>query len=112
MMIKMAIYEPAMCCSTGVCGVGVNEDLLRISTVLATLEKNNILVERYNLSSSPQAFITSPLVNGYIRSHGLDAFPITVMNNEIIIAGRYPSNIEFTQLLSLQENLLQGEVEK
>ena len=30
-MKKMTIYEPAMCCSTGLCGVGVDTKLLRIS---------------------------------------------------------------------------------
>ena len=102
----MAIYEPAMCCSTGVCGVGVDEDLLRISTVLSTLEKNDVVVERYNLSSSPQAFITNPVVNGHIRAKGLDVFPITVVNDEIVLSGRYPSNEEFITLLDLSENII------
>lgn len=105
-MKKMAIYEPAMCCSTGVCGVGVDEDLLRISTVLSTLEKNDVVVERYNLSSSPQAFITNPVVNGHIRAKGLDVFPITVVNDEIVLSGRYPSNEEFITLLDLSENII------
>ena len=105
-MKKMAIYEPAMCCSTGVCGVGVDNDLLRISTVLSTLEKNDVKVERYNLSSSPQAFITNSLVKDVIRAKGLDVFPITVVDNEIVISGRYPSNEEFVQLLSLSQNII------
>jgi len=105
-MKKMAIYEPAMCCSTGVCGVGVDEDLLRISTVLSTLEKNDVMVERYNLSSSPQAFITNPVVNGHIRAKGLDVFPITVVDDEIVLSGRYPSNEEFITLLDLSENII------
>lgn len=105
-MRKMAIYEPAMCCSTGVCGVGVDEDLLRISTVLSTLEKNQVKVERYNLSSSPQAFITNPVVHGHIRAKGLDVFPITVVDDEIVISGRYPSNEEFRALLNLSENII------
>lgn len=38
-MKTMQIFEPAMCCSTGLCGVGVDPELLRISTVLDTLKK-------------------------------------------------------------------------
>ena len=30
-MKKMIIFQPAMCCSTGVCGPGVDPDLLRLS---------------------------------------------------------------------------------
>ena len=33
-MKTMKIYEPAMCCTTGLCGVGVDSELLRVSTVL------------------------------------------------------------------------------
>lgn len=105
-MKKMAIYEPAMCCSTGVCGVGVDNDLLRISTFLSTLDKNNVKVERYNLANTPQAFITNPVVNGHIREKGLDVFPITVVDNKIVISGRYPSNEEFIELLELSPNMI------
>jgi hypothetical protein len=37
-MKKMCIYEPALCCETGLCGVNVDPELLRISTVLNTLK--------------------------------------------------------------------------
>ena len=39
-MKRMQIFEPAMCCSTGLCGVGVDPELLRVSAVLNTLRKN------------------------------------------------------------------------
>ncbi|WP_231038331.1 arsenic metallochaperone ArsD family protein [Pectinatus frisingensis] len=53
----MQIFEPAMCCSTGLCGATVDPELLRISTVLDILKKHTISVERYNLTSTPMAFI-------------------------------------------------------
>lgn len=37
-MKKMKIFEPAMCCPTGICGVGVDPELLRISAALDTLK--------------------------------------------------------------------------
>ncbi|MHB8130427.1 MAG: arsenic metallochaperone ArsD family protein, partial [Mobilitalea sp.] len=61
-MKKMQIFEPAMCCSTGLCGVGVDPELLRISTVLNSMEKNGVTVERFNLSSAPQEFIMNKVV--------------------------------------------------
>ena len=65
-MKKMQIFEPAMCCSTGLCGVGVDQELLRISTVLNTLKNNGVQVDRFNLSSAPQEFVTNKTVNNYI----------------------------------------------
>ena len=53
-MKKMIIFEPAMCCSTGVCGPAVDKELLRVSTVLNNLKNKGILVERYNLTSNPK----------------------------------------------------------
>jgi hypothetical protein len=96
-MKSMQIYEPAMCCSTGLCGVGVDPELLRISTVLNTLEKNGVRVERYNLTSAPQEFIKNKAVNTILNEQGMDVLPLTVLDNEIITTGRYPTNEEFGQ---------------
>jgi hypothetical protein len=41
-MKKMVIYEPAMRCSTGLCGASVDTELIRISTVLDIMKKNGI----------------------------------------------------------------------
>ena len=67
-MKKLQIFEPAMCCSTGLCGVGVNPELLRISTVFNTLKKNEISAERFNLNNAPQQFVTNHAVNALIQS--------------------------------------------
>ena len=52
-MKKMQIFEPAMCCPTGLCGVGVDPELLRISAVLNSLKKNGVTVDRFNLTDAP-----------------------------------------------------------
>jgi len=100
-MKKMQIFEPAMCCSTGLCGVGVDPELLRISTVLNTIEKNGVIVDRYNLSNSPQEFIMNKVVNDFIKANGVDGLPITVLDGEIVISGRYPKSEEFVKLLNI-----------
>lgn len=100
-MKKMSIYEPAMCCSTGLCGVSVDPELLRISTVLNTLKKNGIEVERFNLSSAPQAFISNKAVNDFINQKGVNELPVIVVDNQIVITGRYPTNEEFVKLLNV-----------
>ncbi len=106
-MKKLEIFEPAMCCPTGLCGVGVDPELLRISTVLDTLEKKDIKVERYNLTSAPQVFITNKIVNQYIKEKGVEGLPVAVLNGELVVSGRYPSNEEFTSLLDLSQDVLE-----
>ncbi|WP_283607002.1 arsenite efflux transporter metallochaperone ArsD [Faecalispora anaeroviscerum] len=106
-MKKMKIFEPAMCCSTGLCGVGVDPELLRISTVLNTLKNSGIAVERYNLTSAPMEFVNNKAVNAFINAHGPEGLPVVTVNDEMAVTGRYPTNEEFTQLLGLPNGILE-----
>lgn len=103
-MKKMKIFEPAMCCPTGLCGVGVDPELIRISTEINNLSKMGIIVDRYNLSSSPQAFINNKEVNEFINKNGVDRLPVIVVDEKIVIEGRYPSNEEISNLLGISFN--------
>ncbi|MDF2819616.1 MAG: Arsenical resistance operon trans-acting repressor ArsD [Clostridiales bacterium] len=106
-MKKMQIFEPAMCCSTGLCGVGVDSELLRISTVINTLKKNNIVIERFNLSNFPMEFINNKTINTLINSEGgLEKLPAVVLDGEIVITGRYPSNEELASYFSISSDIL------
>ncbi|AFV01162.1 MULTISPECIES: arsenite efflux transporter metallochaperone ArsD [unclassified Dehalobacter] len=105
-MKGMQIYEPAMCCPTGLCGVSVDPELLRVSTVLDSLKKNGIEVQRFNLSSSPQEFVNNKSVNKFITEKGVDELPVTVLDDEIVITGRYPTNEEFAKLLNVPSSFL------
>ena len=110
-MKKMKIFEPAMCCSTGLCGVGVDPELLRISTVLSSLEKNNVKIDRFNLSNAPGEFINSKVANAYIKENGVEGLPITVVDGEIVITGKYPGNEEIAKLLDIPMSFM-GELPK
>ena len=100
-MKKMEIFEPAMCCETGLCGVGVDSELLRISTLLSTLKKNGIEVKRYNLNSFPQEFVTNKVINDLIMTDGVDSLPATVVDGEIVLTKRYPTNQEIGGYLGI-----------
>lgn len=105
-MKKMQIFEPAMCCSTGLCGVSVDPELLRISTLLNTLKNNGVHVGRFNLTNAPQEFVTNKTVNDFVREKGVEGLPVIVVDGEITITGRYPSNEEFIKLLDVPEHFI------
>jgi len=109
-MKKLQIFEPAMCCSTGLCGVGIDPELLRISTTLDALEKRGVEVDRFNLSSAPQEFIDNAIVNGFVNAEGADALPITVLDGVIVIKGRYPNNEELAGFFGLEADFLSASV--
>lgn len=105
-MKTMKIFEPAMCCPTGLCGVSVDPELLRISTVLNTLQQNGIEVQRFNLTSAPEEFIKNKAVTEYLQKFGPEKLPVILVDDFIVIAGRYPTNEEFTSWLELQGKML------
>lgn len=105
-MKTMKIYEPAMCCPTGLCGVGVDPELLRISTVLNTLKQNGVEVQRFNLTNAPAEFVKSKAVTEYLQKFGPDKLPVVLVDDFIVIAGRYPTNEEFTNWLELSADVL------
>ena len=100
-MKTMEFYEPAMCCPTGLCGVNVDPELLRVSVALEHLKKHGIIVERYNLSSAPQAFIMNKVVAAQLQAGGMESLPLVVVDGEIVIKKRYPTNEEFCTLLEI-----------
>lgn len=105
-MKTMKIFEPAMCCPTGLCSVGIDPELLRISTVLNTLKQNGIDVQRFNLTSAPEEFVKSKAVTEYLQKFGAEKLPVVLVDDFIVIAGRYPSNEEFTNWLELSADVL------
>lgn len=105
-MKKMCIYEPALCCETGLCGVNVDPELLRISTVLNTLKSEGVVIERYNLNNAPMEFVKSSIVNQYVNEKGVDGLPVVTVDGEIVLAGRYPASDEILTLLDLPAELL------
>lgn len=111
-MKKMIIFDPAMCCSTGVCGLSVNPELLRISTVINNLNSKGILVERYNLTSNPQIFVDNKTINEILMTKGVDILPVTMVDGEIVKLGSYPTNDEICSLLEISGELLKVEEKK
>lgn len=105
-MKEMMIFEPALCCETGVCGASVDSELLRITTVIDRLKKNGITVKRFNLNSSPMEFVTNHTVNVFVNQKGAEALPVVLVDNDIVIEGRYPSNEEILSLLELPASAL------
>ncbi|MGG7058378.1 arsenite efflux transporter metallochaperone ArsD [Clostridium nigeriense] len=111
-MKKMIIFDPAMCCSTGVCGPSVNPELLRISTTVNNLNNKGILVERYNLTSNPQIFVDNKTINELLMKKGVDVLPVTMLEGKIVKVGSYLTNEEICNLLEISPDLLKAEVNK
>ncbi len=100
-MSKIEIFDPAMCCSTGLCGPGVDQELLRVTTTINTLTKKGVTVIRYGLSSEPQAFVDNKKVNEYLMKEDVEILPITMVDGEVVKTKAYPTDDEFAKWAGL-----------
>ena len=96
------IFDPPMCCSTGLCGPSLDQTLLDVNELLLTLQAEGITVERYQMASRPDAFLSRPEVMQLVRERDLQALPITLVRGRVISAGTYPSVAELRAALAEQ----------
>ncbi|HBM15296.1 MAG TPA: arsenical resistance operon transcriptional repressor ArsD [Lentisphaeria bacterium] len=100
-MKTLKIYDPPMCCSTGVCGPSVNSELVSFAGTVNGLKKAGINVERYNLSQQPQAFVMNPEVQRFLKEKGQQGLPIIFFNDDVAFEGRYPSRQELLDIVNI-----------
>lgn len=100
--MKLELFEEALCCSTGVCGPSVGENLLRITGIFESLKKiNQVEANRYNLSSNPADFTKNEAVLKELQEKGNDVLPITLVNDTIVKTGSYPTNEEIQEFIGI-----------
>ena len=100
--MKLEVYDPAMCCSTGVCGPDVDPRLVQFAADAQWLSLQGVEVRRFNLSQEPGAFMSSALVRRTLQAEGVGCLPLGVVDGEIVFRGAYPEREALAQLLSLQ----------
>jgi hypothetical protein len=106
-MKKVIIYDPALCCPTGLCGVNIDPELMRIAVVVETLKRKGIIIERYNLRDHPQVYVDNQLVNDFLMKEGAEKLPITTIDGEIVVKSSYPTNKQIAEWLGI-DNLELG----
>lgn len=96
----VTVYDPAMCCPTGVCGPSIDPRLIRFATDLQWLQARGHGVRRYNLSQEPQAFLAEPRVASLLNEQGEGALPVVVVGEDIVSTGRFPYRDELLAALN------------
>ena len=90
MSVTIRVFDPAMCCSTGVCGPSVDPELARFAADVDWLRKQGVAVERFNLSSEPAAFAADATVREAL-ARGTEVLPLILVGDRIAVEGAYPS---------------------
>lgn len=90
-MTSVKVFDPAMCCSSGVCGPSVDPQLARFAADLDWLAGEGASVERFNLAQQPAAFVAHEQVTDALRARGEGALPLILVDGRTVIEGAYPS---------------------
>ena len=96
---EVELFDPPMCCPTGLCGPTLDQTLLDVSEMIVALQAEGLKVERYQMTSHPQAFLSNPEVMRLVREQQMAALPITVVRGQVIKVGAYPALSEIKTCL-------------
>ena len=96
------VFDPPMCCSSGVCGPKVDKKLVQFSAALEWLRGQGVQVERYNPSQQYEAFVGNATVVNTINMHGTECLPLILVDGEIVRYGSYPSKQELAVMAGVE----------
>lgn len=93
-MASVEIYDPAMCCPTGVCGPSVDPALTQFAADVDWLETAGVEVHRFGLSAEPGKFVANAEVGALLNDRGEEALPAVLVDGALRCSGRYPTRLE------------------
>jgi len=96
--MKLEIFEPSLCCESGVCGPEPDKALIDLQNNIQLLKKIHVETKRYAINQAPLVFVQNMVVREFIKANGPGKLPLVLLDNHIIKTGGYPS-IEELKLL-------------
>jgi hypothetical protein len=109
---KIEIFDPALCCPTGVCGTDVDPELTRIARDVATLQNKGHDVIRYNLAQNAEPYVLNSDIGMLLEAEGVDALPATVVDGKVVKTHNYPTKTELASWLNIDPSELEAKQPK
>ena len=100
-MKTIQVFDPALCCSTGVCGPETDPALVAFAADVDWAKKQGAKIERFNLAQQPLLFAQNETVKGFLARSGKEALPLILVDGEVALAGRYPKRTELARWLGI-----------
>ncbi len=98
--LDVEIFDSPMCCPTGLCGPTLDQNLLDLNETIIELKNEGYHVERYQMKSSPQAFLSQVEVMRLINAKQMAALPIVLVRGKVLTSGSYPKLNEIKEQLN------------
>ncbi|MDP3978731.1 MAG: arsenite efflux transporter metallochaperone ArsD [Pseudomonas sp.] len=103
-MKALEVFDPALCCSTGVCGVEVDQALVSFAADVQWARQQGAKIERFNLGQQSLMFAENATAKAFLQRSGQEALPLLLLDGEVALAGRYPSRAELARWLDITES--------
>jgi hypothetical protein len=100
-MTHIDVFDPPMCCSSGVCGPSVDPLLAAFAADVDWLTAQGVTVVRHNLSQDPQPFVSNTRVLDLMQREGTECQPIVLVNGEELGHGAYPRREELARVATV-----------
>lgn len=102
------VFEPALCCATGVCGPELDEKLVRFTADIDYLKGKGVDIERHNLAVDPVAFASDETVRTFLQVAGSEGLPLTLVDGVTVAAGAYPTRERLARMAGLESDTAAG----
>lgn len=109
-MPSVHVYEPALCCNTGVCGEDVDQSLVEFTADLNHLTAQGADIVRHNLANDPLAFASQDSVRSFLEVAGSEGLPLTTVDGVTVLTGAYPTRDQLLRYTGLNPTLTQAPV--
>ena len=100
-MKTLTVFDPALCCSSGVCGSDVDQVLVNFAADVQWLKQRGVQVDRYNLAQQPMNFVQNEKAKAFLEVSGVEGLPLLQLDGETVMAGRYPKRAELARLFGI-----------
>ena len=101
-MKKIQVYDPPLCCPTGVCGPKVDPALVQFAADLKWLAGQGVVAERFSLTQNPSAFTKNELVRSTLLAADDPVLPLLIVDGKVVAKGAYPTRAALAGLLGLE----------
>ncbi|MGY1948964.1 arsenite efflux transporter metallochaperone ArsD [Nocardia asiatica] len=93
-MSAIEVFEPALCCNTGICGPEVDQALVTFSADLDWIRCQGGDITRHNLASEPLVFASNEPVRRFLELAGSDGLPLVLVDGVTVLTGCYPTRAQ------------------
>ncbi len=103
-MTSIKVYDPAQCCSTGVCSPDADASIAQFSSALEKARKSGVAIDRFTLGHQPGEYVKNSTVKSLLDSEGVDCLPIVFVDEKILSKGDYPSRADLLSKVGIADD--------